>query len=351
MIGLNGRIRRNESARMTETPTPDSPAPHERRSALTTAIVVSCVVGAVAIGATLDFGVERASGPEPGEPVSPVATEDYGRRLIAQTAELLGPDHPDADRRYTNSRLNCGSCHLATGNEPGTLTLLQVTEHYPRFSGRVGAMTDIEDRINECMQRSMNGTPLAMDSVEMQAMAMYLRSLGAQYQAMGAGQKDAVEPAAFKTPPRKADVAAGQQVFGDKCAICHGEDGAGLLAATDRSKGYLFPPLWGPDSFNDGAGMHRVLTAARFIKSRMPLGAPDLTDDQAFDVAAYINDQPRPQMPNLDKDYPDLSVKPIDNPYGPYADDFPVEQHRFGPFPPIAAYYEARKTNVPRALP
>ena len=90
--------------------------------------------------------------------------------------------------------------------------------------------------------------------------------------------------------------------------------------------------------------MHRVLTAARFIKARMPLGEADLTDDQAFDVAADINDQPRPQMPNLERDYPDLSLKRIDSPYGPFADDFPIEQHRFGPFQPIEAYYEALAT-------
>lgn len=318
----------------------DRQAP-EARSSLAGVIAACCVVGIVVVGAALRYGAERPPALPDGASVPAAATEDYGRRLIAQTAELLGPDQPDADRRLIKSRLNCGSCHLATGTEPGTLTLLQVTEHYPRFSGRSGTMTDIEDRINECMERSMNGTPLPMDSVEMMAMAAYLRSLGAQYQAMGAAQKTPEEPPAFSAPQRKADVVAGQQVFTEKCQMCHGDDGEGLLSGTDPSAGYLFPPLWGPDSFNNGAGMHRVLTAARFIKSRMPLGEPDLTDDQAFDVAAYINDQPRPQMPNLDQDYPDLSLKRIDSPYGPFADDFPIEQHRFGPFQPIEAYYEA----------
>ena len=130
------------------------------------------------------------------------ATEEYGRRLVAHTAELLGQDHPDPARRYINSRLNCGSCHLATGTEPGTLTLLQTDEHYPRFSGRAGAQTDIEDRINECMTRSMNGKPLPMDSPEMMAMAAYLRSLGAQYDAMGASLKKAEEPARLQDADR-----------------------------------------------------------------------------------------------------------------------------------------------------
>jgi thiosulfate dehydrogenase len=174
-------------------------------------------------------------------------------------------------------------------------------------------------------------------------MAAYIRSLGARYAAMGAAQKKVVEPAAFVTPDRAASVDAGGQVFKDRCAICHGADGSGLLAAADRRRGYVFPPLWGPDSFNDGAGMHRVLTAARFIKARMPLGEATLTDDQAFDVAAFINAQPRPAMPNLERDYPDRSTKPVDNAYGPFADPFPVEQHRFGPFQPIEAFYKANK--------
>jgi thiosulfate dehydrogenase len=177
----------------------------------------------------------------------------------------------------------------------------------------------------------------------MVAMVAYIGSLGDVYAGMGEGGHAVDEQAAFRRPDRVADLSSGEQVFGTRCAICHGADGAGLRAIANPADGYVFPPLWGPDSFNNGAGMHRVLTAARFIKAKMPLGEADLTDDQAFDVAAYINSKPRPQMANLDRDYPDRSTKPIDSPYGPYADDFPLEQHRFGPFSPIERYYESRK--------
>jgi thiosulfate dehydrogenase len=241
------------------------------------------------------------------------------------------------------SRLACGSCHLGTGTEPGTLNLLQATQHYPRFSARVGAKTDIEDRVNECMQRSMNGKALPVKSPEMIAMAAYIRSLGARNAAMGASLLKVKEPPPFKTPDRAADLHAGKKVFDDHCAQCHGSDGLGLLAAADKIRGYAFPPLWGPDSFNDGAGMHRVLTAAKFIKARMPLGKADLTDDQTFDVAAFINSEPRPHMENLDRDYPDRTTKPVDTSYGPYADPFPVEQHAFGPFAPIETFYKKLK--------
>jgi thiosulfate dehydrogenase len=160
---------------------------------------------------------------------------------------------------------------------------------------------------------------------------------------MGAASKKPDEPPAFKTPDRRADLVAGQTVYTERCSICHGVDGGGLLATENARKGYLFPALWGPNSYNDGAGMARVLTAARFIKARMPLGQPDLTDDEAFDVAAYVNSQPRPEMPNLENDYPDRALKPIDNGYGPYADSFPQDQHKYGPFKPIDDYYKSLK--------
>jgi thiosulfate dehydrogenase len=270
-------------------------------------------------------------------------TEEYGRRLLVQTAQLIGPDQPDASKRLMNSRLACSSCHLGAGTEPGMLSLLQAAEKYPRFSGRDGGERDLIDRINGCMERSMNGTALPRDNPEMLAMAAYVRSLGDRYAAMGAGQRAVSEPAAFATPHRAASLEAGGTVFRSRCAVCHGSDGLGLLAAPEKGHGYLFPPLWGPDSFNDGAGMHRVLTAARFIKARMPLGKPDLTDDEAFDVAAYINAQPRPAMANLDRDYPDRTTKPVDTSYGPFADPFPAEQHLLGPFQPIEAFYKQQK--------
>ena len=267
--------------------------PRPERGGFAAAVAVCAAVGAAAVVGTVYLGRGPLAEASTARPV--IATEDYGRRLLRETPDLLGQDHADPARRYIGNRLACASCHIDIGTEPGTLTLLQTTEHYPRFSGRAGVMTDIEDRINECMQRSMHGKPLPMDSPEMIAMASYLRSLGARYAAMGAGSKKAVEPSAFKTPARRADPALGQVAFSAKCSVCHGADGSGLLATADRRKGYLFPPLWGPDSFNDGAGMGRVLTAARFIKARMPLGKPDLTDDEAFDVAAFINSKPRPR--------------------------------------------------------
>jgi thiosulfate dehydrogenase len=176
----------------------------------------------------------------------------------------------------------------------------------------------------------------------MRSMITYIEQLGRQHAAMGETRRTGVEPAAFVEPGRRASVEDGARVYRNRCQLCHGANGEGLKATARSGDGYLFPPLWGTDSYNIGAGMARVLTAARFIKARMPLGDPSLTDDEAFDVAAFMNAQPRPGMDNLEKDYPDLARKPVDSPYPPYADPFSVEQHRLGPFAPIRAYYRQK---------
>lgn len=191
----------------------------------------------------------------------------------------------------------------------------------------------------------MNGRALPRDSVELISMELFLASLNEQYEAMGETNQTAVEPPLFEWPNRRADREAGRLVYQQRCVVCHGENGEGLLETGDPKDGYLFPPLWGEDSYNDGAGMHRVLTAARFIKARMPLGQPDLTDDQAYDVAAYMNSQDRPHKANLEADYPDRLLKPFDSPYGPYVEDDPFTQdaHKYGPFQPIRDWYVERR--------
>jgi thiosulfate dehydrogenase len=115
--------------------------------------------------------------------------------------------------------------------------------------------------------------------------------------------------------------------------------------ATDRLEAdagaYITPAVWGAGSYNNGAGANRLLTLAPFLQSNMPLGTEwnhtVLSMEDAYDVAAYVNSMPRPQMANLEKDYPDLSKKPVDCPYPPYPDKFSQEQHKYGPFQSIIA--------------
>lgn len=300
------------------------------------AMIVGSVAGLAAI--LIAFSLSPAS--SSGTAVQAEPSVDYGRRLVRETAALMGPGNEDPAMRYSGTYMDCASCHLDTGTRPGTLSLLQATDRYPRFSGRDGGDRDLRDRINGCMTRSMNGRELFRDSIEMRSIEMYVNNLNAQYSVMGESRRQAHEPPAFVEPNRVADVEAGRLVYEARCQTCHGDNGEGLLATSEKREGYLFPPLWGSDSFNNGAGMTRLLTAARFIKARMPLGQEDLNDDEAYDVAAFVNSHERPQRNNLEVDYPDLTRKPVDSPYPPYADEFPIEQHRLGPFAPIREFYE-----------
>jgi len=186
-------------------------------------------------------------------------------------------------------------------------------------------------------KRSMNGHALSLESREMRAFSPYMRWLstgvpdGAKL--VGAGTLQIKEPA------RAADPGRGAETCAQVCAACHGADGLGQRA--QNGHGYQFPPLWGQDSYNNGAGMSRLLTVAAYAMHNMPLGttfnAPVLTDEQAYDVAGYIVMRDRPKKGNLDEDFPIRLQKPIDTPYGPYADGFLAEQHLLGPFGPIRA--------------
>ena len=261
----------------------------------------------------------------------------YGYALFTDTANEIGPTVSDPAKRFAGNNLTCENCHLRGGTQPYAMPLTGVWGQFPQYRAREGAVDTLEVRINGCMERSMNGRALPLESREMRAFASYMRwvSTGIPDGAtlVGAGTLRIKEPA------RAADPAHGAQVFSQACAACHGADGLGERAQTGA--GYQFPPLWGPDSFNNGAGMSRLLTAAAYAMHDMPLGtaytAPVLTDEEAYDVAAYLVSRERPEMANLEQDFPVRLQKPVDTPYGPYADGFSLQQHTFGPFGPIHA--------------
>jgi thiosulfate dehydrogenase len=261
----------------------------------------------------------------------------YGHALFTNTPNEIGPGVADPAKHFAGNNLACQSCHLQGGTQSYAMPMLGIWGQFPQYRGREGDVDSIEDRINGCMERSMNGRALPLESREMKAFSSYMRWLSTGVPAgaklVGAGTMRINEP------DRAADPARGAQIYAQSCSACHGENGAGVRA--QQGLGYQFPPLWGSDSFNNGAGMSRLLTAAAYAKHNMPLGtrfdAPLLTDEEAYDVAGYIVSQKRPQKPGLDKDYPVRLQKPVDTPYGPYADGFPAEQHKLGPFGPIRA--------------
>lgn len=265
-----------------------------------------------------------------------------GYLLISESPRYMGPRSEDPANRYTGNNLSCTNCHLKGGTQAGSASWVGVSQRFPQFVGRSNQIGNLEDRINACMERSMNGRPLPSDSEPMQAIVAYMEWLGEGLPADKAKEYEGYAP--LRIPERAVDLAAGEAVYARDCAVCHGAGGQGL---PNNAGGYLYPPLWGPDSYNDGAGMHRVITAAEFIRSNMPFGmathdAPRLSDAEAFDVAGYINSFERPHKPGTEMDYPDRTLKPASTPYGPWADDFSAEEHKYGPFQPIIAFYREK---------
>ena len=274
------------------------------------------------------------------ESASPLVRRGY--QLISESPHMMGPRAEDPANRYTGNNLACTNCHLKGGTQAGSASWVGVASRFPQFGGRFNRIGSLEDRINGCMERSMNGRPLPDDSEPMQAIVAYMEWLGKD---LPAGKEKEYEGyAPIRLPERAADLQAGKGVYERDCALCHGTGGQGIA---NPAGGYLYPPLWGPDSYNDGAGMHRVITAAEFIRSNMPLGmatqdTPKLSDAEALDVAAYINSFERPHKPGTEEDYPDRKLKPVSTPYGPWADEFTAEQHKYGPFLPIIAFYKEK---------
>ncbi len=263
-----------------------------------------------------------------------------GRELVTRTYALIGPHAPDQADRFAGNDLACGDCHLEAGTKKFGLPLFGLYGEFPRYSFRRGMEISIEDRINSCLTRSMNGRPMPNAAPQMQALVAYVDFLSSGMTKgeplAGHGSGDMAEL------DRAAEPARGEKTYAEICAACHRQGGEGLPRDPQAPQlGYAVPPLWGDDSFNDGAGMARLITMANFAHSNMPPGAdylnPTISVEDAWDVAAYVELQPRPHKAGLDHDFPDLLDKPIDAPYGPYADGFSEKQHKYGPFAPIQA--------------
>lgn len=269
-----------------------------------------------------------------------------GKLLMEQTHKFLGPEAQDTSKRYAGNNLACVSCHIAAGTRRFGNPWVGTFMSFPQYRGREDAISTIEERVNGCMERSMNGRKMPVDSEKMKAMVAYLHFLSTGLP-VGAKMEGTGVPR-LKPLDRAADPVAGKQVYTTTCIACHGENGQGVRRGKiGDGEGYQFPPLWGPDSYNTGAGMARGILAAGFIKGNMPSGVTHanmiLTDEQAFDVAAYINSQPRPVKTNLDADFPARKNKPVDAAFPPYTPGFSTEQHKYGPWKPIL---EARDKGV-----
>ena len=257
----------------------------------------------------------------------------YGRELVAHTAAYLGPEGKVA---AISNGMNCQNCHLKAGKKLYGNSYAAVASTYPKLRARSGTVESVEKRVNDCIERSLNGKRLDEQSHEMQAFVAYIKWVGSEVE-KGVTPKGA---RLLEIPEldRAADPAKGQIVFQQHCERCHGVRGEGMKDLPGPE--WHYPPLSDKNSYNVGAGLYRLSRFAAYVKSNMPNGVtydnPTLTDEEAWDVAAYVNSLPRPGK-DLSADWPDITKKPFDHPFGPYADSFTETQHKYGPFGPIKA--------------
>lgn len=265
---------------------------------------------------------------------------NYGRELIAHTAKFLGPE--GSVMKMSNG-MNCQNCHLDAGTKTFGNNYSAVASTYPKYRARSGSVESIEKRVNDCFERSLNGSALDSASREMRAIVSYIEWLGT-------GVKKGEAPKGsglLKIEPlgRAADPQKGKALYEAQCVACHGKNGQGLKLPDGTA--YQYPPLWGDRSYNQGAGLFRLSTFAQFVYTNMPLGAtydrPVLSKEEAWDIAAYVNSLPRPGK-DISKDWPDIGLKPFDHPFGPYEDPFSEAQHKYGPFGPIKDFYAKKES-------
>ncbi|MEB2280292.1 c-type cytochrome [Lysinibacillus xylanilyticus] len=216
------------------------------------------------------------------------------KEAILYGYELVNNTHVAAEE-YVGNQLSCTSCHAGAGYDEQVSSLVGVMANYPQYIARSGDIVTIEERINGCMVRSMNGKKFDTNSKELEAMVSYLAYIS-EGVPIGA-DREWVGTSTMKNIPIP-DVTNGEEVYAQSCMTCHAADGSGTGANTG-------PALWGKNSFNDGAGMARMSKMTGYIKHNMPVGAAGtLTDQNAADLAAFILSQDRPEWKNHDKDWP-----------------------------------------------
>ena len=220
-----------------------------------------------------------------------IPNDEFGKSVRRGLALILHTT--DSLPAYAPGNIQCASCHIDGGRRRDAAALIGVAARFPKYMDRTGAVIPLEDRVNYCFTRSLAGTQLPPNSREMQDIMAYLSFISTGVP-VGSHVKGEGMP---RMPPLKGDSARGGKLFATTCIACHGADGQGNPP--------LVPALWGPMSYSIGASMAREERAAAFIRYFMPQNNPgSITDQQSYDLSAYINSHPRPDSPGKENDWP-----------------------------------------------
>ncbi len=264
----------------------------------------------------------------------------YGRELMLNTALYIGPE--GINGKYLGNKMNCTHCHQEAGTKAFSLNLMLSHEQYPQYRAREGKVLTLAERINNCIERPHNGKPLPLDGKEMVAFLSYLKWINGF--APKTEKFKGVKGLDIYFPARAASPERGRQLFVLHCQRCHGANGEGQLRADGKS--YIYPPLWGEAAYQRGSSMHRVIKLAQWLKANMPYDKatadkPFLSDEEALDIAAFVNDDRIHKRPYVEAvAYPYPQEKAIDYDRGPFMDTFTAAQHKFGPYKPIIDYWK-----------
>jgi thiosulfate dehydrogenase len=253
----------------------------------------------------------------PAKPLQPLTLEslphdDFGE--VVRQGERIFEDPSRYARAYVGNRLRCSSCHLDRGRLAGSAPMWAAYVSYPAYRSKNHRVNTFAQRLQGCFRYSMNGKAPPLGDPVLVALETYsywlAQGLRIDPHIAGRGYPKIAKP------PLPPDYERGERVYGEHCALCHGPDGAGQDAA-DGS--LAFPPLWGRGSFNWGAGMASLKNAAPFIKADMPLGlGGTLTDQQAWDVALFVDGHERPQDPRFTGSVAETRARYHDSPLSLY---------------------------------
>lgn len=266
----------------------------------------------------------------------------YGRNLMLNTAYYIGPN--GINGKYLGNKMNCTNCHQDAGTKLYSFNLLASHESYPQYRAREGKILTLAERVNNCVMRPHSGRPLPLDGKEMVAFLSYLKWINgfAPKAKKFIGEKNLE----VKFTDVAASSARGSNLFILHCVRCHGANGEGIMRPDSVT--YLYPPLWGTHGYQPGSSMHRVIKQAQWLKGNMPFDKatwdkPLLTDEEALDIAAFVNDDKIHARPGVESfDYPTIGEKSIDYGVGPFVDTFSEAQHKNGPYPVIISYWKSK---------
>ena len=233
---------------------------------------------------------------------------------VIRQGRAIFTDTPANAKAWVGNGLSCSNCHLDAGRRANSAPLWGAWGMYPQYRKKNGHVNTFGERLQGCFKYSMNGKAPPLDSADIVALETYAWWM-ARGAPVGAKLKGAGYPKQGFKPPQAPDYARGEKVYDKNCALCHGSDGQGQQVAGRN----VFPPLWGAQSFNWGAGMHQLDNAAAFIKANMPFSRGDtLSDQDAWDVAMFMDAHERPQDPRFNGSVGETRKKYHDTPMSLY---------------------------------